>query len=221
MYIFAEFKRLGEESTRLFEVQLIGSRDAHTTLEFLKFMDYRAQCVCVCMCVCTCVCACVCVCTRAFARTIQLAFEKCFFLAESTRLSEESTRLFETQLADGEHARAALTTQLADSEHARAALERQQEFVVTELKQTLTKHEEASTESKVANTATHCNTLQHTATHCNTLQHTALCCNILQHTVQHTATLCDTLQHIATLCNTLQHTATHSLNMRGPLRSQS
>jgi len=72
-------------------------------------------------------------------------------LAESTRLGEESTRLFETQLADGEHARAALATQLADSEHARAVLERQQECVVTELKQTLTQHEEASAESKQRN----------------------------------------------------------------------
>jgi len=76
-----------------------------------------------------------------------------------------------------------------------------------------------------ADTATHCNTLQHTATHCNTLQHIATYWKILQQTayrccyqmrvskpvlltLQHTTTH-NTLQHTATHCNTLRHTTTH------------
>jgi len=67
----------------------------------------------------------------------------------------------------------------------------------------------------LAETATHCNTLQHVATRCNTLQHTATHCNTPQHTathrntLQHTVTHCSTLQHTAAHCNTPQHTATH------------
>jgi len=88
------------------------------------------------------------------------------------------------------------------------------------------------TNTPLAHTSTHCNTLQHTAIHCNTLQHIGALdthCNTLQHTakhcntqtiqplhrheavdivymLQHTATHCNTLQHTATHCNTLQHT---------------
>jgi len=81
-----------------------------------------------------------------------------------------------------------------------------------------------SLEQSMANTATHCNTLQHTTAHYNTLQCDATHLKIVNstdqdifgtehvehcNTLQHTAPHCTTLHHTAPHCTTLHHTTQH------------